>query len=122
GLGVGEKISLPGDATTKAIQNLWAQGLFSDVEIGYSRIQGNKIFLTVQIKERPRLSKFKFEGIKKAEADDLRDEVNLYREKILTDNLLVTTRKKVETYFIDKGFLNVEVNLKNEIDTNYANH
>jgi hypothetical protein len=46
GLTIGDKIKLPNDATiAKAIQNLWKQNLFANIEINESKIVGEKIFL-----------------------------------------------------------------------------
>ena len=94
---------VPGDKLTKASRILWQQGLFSDVQIRVKSIQGNSIFFTLYLEERPRLSKFKFEGIKRSEIDAIRDKIKLARGKIITENvmsltpkilLLVTLRKK----------------------------
>ena len=122
GLAVGETIEVPGPKISEAIQNLWDQGLFSTVDIRYQRIQGGKIFLEIYIKEQPRLSRYSFRGVSKSEADNIREEVNLYREKIVTKNLLMTTENTVKEFFIDKGFLNVDVNVVQKTDTLIANH
>ena len=68
GLKTGNTISIPGDDITKAIKKLWSHGLFGDVEITATKIVDDKIFLDINLKERPRLSKFLFNGVSKAEA------------------------------------------------------
>ena len=45
GLHFGSEIKIPGDAITKAIKRLYAQGLFSDVTISIDRVEDNKVFL-----------------------------------------------------------------------------
>src|ERR1035438_10316215 len=60
GLKVGQKLTIPGDKIANAIQNLWKQGLFSDVKILATNIQGNMIFLQLVLVERPKLSRFGF--------------------------------------------------------------
>ena len=60
GLEVGEKIKIPGDNITSAINKLWKQGLFSDVNITIEKIDGEVVFLNIDLKEHSRLSKFKF--------------------------------------------------------------
>lgn len=122
GLKVGEKITIPGDATAEAIRKLWKQKLFSEIEISAIKIQGNIIFLDLKIKEQPRMSRFSFEGVKKSEADNLREKINLYKEKIVTQNLLKTTETTVKEYFVDKGFLNAEVNVTQKTDTAFRDH
>ena len=78
-LEIGSKIEIPGDALTKASRILWEQGLFSDIQIKVSSKQGNTIFLTLYLEESPRLSKFKFQGIKKSEIDAIREKIKLSR-------------------------------------------
>ena len=111
GFAVGDKIMVPGETFSKAIDNLWKQGLFADVAIQYTKIQNGKIFLLVKLEERPRLSKFAFKGIRKSDADDIREKIKLIKGKVVTDNLLVQTKSTVLDFFIDKGFLDCSVNV-----------
>ncbi|MEA3444906.1 MAG: POTRA domain-containing protein, partial [Bacteroidota bacterium] len=122
GLRVGDKIMVPGDKLTKAITKLWDQGLFSDVQLYASKIVGNKIFLDFKLMERPRLSKFKFTGVKKHEADDLREQVRLVKGSQVTDNIINNTRHTIENFFIDNGFLNVNVDIRQVDDTSMVNN
>lgn len=117
GLTVGEEITIPGQEITDAVKRLWKQKLFSDVKIYANRIEGNLIFLEIYLEELPRLSKFAIKGTKKSEADHLRDEMNLTRGNIVTENLLITTKEKVLDYFIGKGFYNAEVSIDQYPDT-----
>jgi len=121
GITIGDKISLPGEKTGDAIKKLWKQGLFSDIKITVTKIQGDNIFLNYYLQERPRLSKFSFSGVKKSEADDLRDKIKLIKGKVVTDNLLITTKKKIKDYFTAKKYINAEVILSQEPDTTLRN-
>jgi len=121
GLYVGDKIKIPGDATPTAIKNLWKEGFFEDVKIVATKIQGKNIFLEIQVKERARLSKFQFKGVKKGEADDLREKLHLNRGKVVTENLIVTAKTLTLEHFIDKGFLNAKVVVAQEKDTSLLN-
>lgn len=121
GLKVGETIKAPGEGITKAIEKLWKQGLFSDVKILASKVIENRIFLEIQLMERPRLSKFAIKGVKKSEADDIRDRIHLVRGNQVTDNIIANTKINVREYFIDKGFYNVEVDISQLPDSNFVN-
>ena len=109
GLSVGEKIQVPGEATTEAIHKLWDQGLFSDVEITATKIVEDKIFIDIRLQERPRLSKYALRGVKKGDANDIRESIRLIKGKVVTENLIVSTENIIQNHFIDKGYLNVEV-------------
>lgn len=122
GLQVGETISIPGDKIGKAIDRLWKQGLFADVKITATRIIGNKIFLEIYLVERPRLSSFTFKGIKKGEADEIREKIKLVRGTQVTENTIKRATSTIKNYFVGKGFFNVEVNTNQNIDTTLLNH
>ena len=117
GLQVGDKIRLPGDKVSSAVENLWKQGMFEDVQIRVTRIQGNIAFLKIVLRERPRLDKFNFTGVKKGEADKLREEMKLVTGDVVTENLLRTSTNKVKGYYIDKGYTRVEVTPVTTLDS-----
>jgi len=121
GLKEGDKITVPGDATGIAIKKLWKQGLFSDVQISATKIEGDYIFLNFHFEERARLSKFSFPGMKKSDADDIRGKIRLSKGKPLTEHLLITTKAKVMDYYVDKGYLNTVVSLSQKPDTTLKN-
>ncbi len=122
GLTVGDMISVPGEEITKAIHNLWDQGLFENVKILATRTEGNIIFLNIDLQERPRMSSFSFDGIKKSEADNIRDKIKLTSGDVVTDNLLIRTQNTIKKYFTDKGYLDTEVKISQIRDTLRANH
>ncbi|MBJ59645.1 MAG: outer membrane protein assembly factor BamA [Flavobacteriales bacterium] len=121
-LEVGSKIMVPGDELTKASKILWQQGLFSNVQIKVKSIQSNTIFLTLFLEERPRLSKFKFNGLKRSEIDAIRDKIKLARGKIITENVIINTKNIIANHFKEKGFLNISTSINQEIDTITKNH
>ena len=122
GLSVGDKIKVPGDRITEAIRKLWDQGLFEDVAITATNIQGGLIFLSIDLKERPRVSKFSFDGLRKSEADDIRTKINLTRGDIANDHLFVKTKNIIKKHFGEKGFLNTEVEIEQTPDKNRENY
>ena len=117
GLQVGDNIKVPGDKLATAIDNLWKQGLFEDVNIRVTNIEAGKVFLDLELKSRPKMEKFRFNGIKKGDADKLRDELKISIGDIVTENLLTTTRNKIKSYYNDKGYTNVAVETELISDT-----
>ncbi|HKR06939.1 MAG TPA: outer membrane protein assembly factor BamA [Bacteroidia bacterium] len=111
GLAVGDKIKVPGEKISKAIENLWKQNLLADVKIEYTKIEGDNIFLNIAMTERPRLSKFSFTGVTKSEANKLREKINLVSGKIVNENLIKVTSYEVKEFFTDKGYLNATVKI-----------
>lgn len=121
GLEVGKEIKVPGDDISNAIKNLWGQELFTDIEISADKVQGELIFLTIKVEERPRLSKFRFKGVRKGKQESLREDIKLIRGRVITPNLINNTKKTVRNYFVDKGYFNAEVDIIEEPDSSLKN-
>ena len=117
GLKRGGKLAIPSDKISKAISNLWEQGLFSEVAIYKEKTQGNNLFLRIKLKESPRMSRYSFSGVSKSEADQLRDDLDLYSGKIITEALKVKVKKISKNYFIGKGFLKAQASIITSNDT-----
>ena len=113
-LKINQKIKIPGSEISSAINKLWQQNLFSEIEIEYDEINEDSISLNIVLKEYPRLSKFKFIGnISKSNISTLKDDLKLARGKILTQNLIKNSINKIKKFYTDKGFLKIDV--KHEI-------
>lgn len=117
GLQVGDKITIPGERISRAIHNLWEQKLFSDVRVEAAEIRGRTIFLHIVVVEKPRLSRFKFNGVSKNEADKLREEIELVKGQQVNDAVLANTRHSIQRYYSDKGFLKATAVMVLEPDT-----
>jgi outer membrane protein insertion porin family len=121
GLKVGDKIKVPGDRFRNAIKKLLDQGLFEYVNISATDVRDNLIFLNIDLRERPRLSKFSFNGVKKAEADNIREEIAIVRGDVVTDNLITTSRNRIINFFTKKGYLDADVEITQTADTTRDN-
>jgi outer membrane protein insertion porin family len=122
GLNVGEKVTIPGEEISQAIKKLWDQGLFENIGIYITDIQGETVFLELRLTERPRMSRFSLKGINKTEADNLREKINITRGDVVTESMLMKTRHLIKEHFRDKGFLDAEVEMKLTPDTTRANN
>lgn len=121
GLRVGSQITVPGDDIASAIRKIWEQGMFEDVAINATNMVGGRIFLQIVVQERPRVSRFSFNGIKKSEADDIRNRINLSRGDIATNHLETKTRRIIEEFYAEKGYYNAVVDIQQTPDTTRDN-
>lgn len=117
GLTPGKMITVPGDDITKVVKKFWQQGLFSDVKVTASKIEDGKIWLDIYLKERPRLSAIKINGIKKSETEDLMKKLNIRTGSQVTDDVLNNIRRIIREHYTEKGFLNTEIKIKEIADT-----
>lgn len=111
GLSVGDTISIPGEEITNAVKRFWKQGLFSDVKIYATKIEDGKVWLNIDLKPQPRISKINYQGLKKGEIEDLVKKLNLSEGNQITPNIIDRIKTITKNYLEEKGFLNSEVNV-----------
>ena len=109
GLAVGDKIEIPGDQITKSLKRFWKQGLFSDIKFKATKIVGDKIWLEIALKQRPRVSEIVYNGLKKTEQEDLEVKVGIKQGGQMTPDLADRAKKIVTKYLEEKGFYHTEV-------------
>ena len=111
GLKVGDKIRLPGEVTGSSVRKLMDSGLLDDVEMFATPTGDGKVSLLYRARERPRLYRVSFMGIKKGEQDNLKEKIKLNLGKIVSNTITKNTQLAVRKYFIDKGYLNTKVKI-----------
>jgi len=116
GLKEGDEIQIPGERISTAIKNLWDQRLFNDINIYLAEVRGKEAFLYIEISEVPRLSFFKFDGVSKSEADNIKDDIKIVRGMPVNENLLSNIKYLTEKHFVEKGFLNANVTVEQNVD------
>lgn len=117
GLKVGDNITIPGEAVPGAIKKLWNQGIIGDISIYANKVEGGKVYLTIELSERPRLTKFDIVGVNRTQESELSDKIELIKGRVVTDALIKNTELTIRKHFVDKGYLNTEVNIKQVSDT-----
>ncbi len=121
GLYMGDTISVPGDDISSAINKLWDQGLFSDVKITASNIEGDDIYLDIYLQELPRISNIEITGVKSSEEKDIRELIKLRVGGQATENVLENAKRQIKNHFKDKAFLNASIDIHQQNDTAMAN-
>ncbi|MEM7656536.1 MAG: POTRA domain-containing protein, partial [Bacteroidota bacterium] len=116
GLVVGQTVTVPGYQISDVIKRLWNENIFSDISIRADNVVGDKIFLVIEVKERPRISQFSFQGISKSQADDLREKINFIRGTILTESKQQSAKRIIRNFYVEKGFYDVSADIQEEPD------
>ncbi len=120
----GDKINIPSQETSKAIKSLMKLQLFEDVQILVDSIVDESfVYLTMELIERPTLSRFTYTGVKKSIHEELNDIVNgiINKEGIVTEDQKNLVKKKLEEFYIEKGRLNANVEVKEKKDPSRDN-
>ncbi len=125
GLKVGDKIRVGagGTAIPRAIKSLMRLRLFTDVQVYIQKTIGDIVFLELKVKERARLSKYSYKGVKKSYHDDLNDGLAniLLKGGIVTENIKVSARTVIEDFYKEKGYLDVDVKVLEKTDEGISN-
>jgi outer membrane protein insertion porin family len=122
GLQRGDKIKVPGDAVATAIRKIMDQGILEEVEIFASKVEGDKIWLQIVLKERPRLFAINYIGIRKGEQESLSEKVKTYKGKIITETLKKNLELAIRKYYQEKGRLNIKTKSTIRVDTLRGNN
>lgn len=121
GLSVGQHISLPGNEITEAVKRYWNHGLFSDVQISADSLVGNKVYLHIALKPRPRVSQINYIGLKKTEREDMEQKLGILKGGQITPNMIDRAKILAKKYFDDKGFKNADINIQQREDVSGKN-
>lgn len=121
GLRVGQQITIPGEEISAIINKLWKLSLFSNVSFYITRIEGDKIFLELNIEELPVVSEVKILGIKESKAETLMEETDLKKGKKITESFVTNTRNYIINKYKKQGYLNTKVAISTVPDTTESN-
>ena len=122
GLNVGDRIKVPGEEVTTAIKRYWKHGLFSDVSIVADSIVDEKIYLGINLKQRPRASQINVNGVKKTERDDIQAKIGIIKGNQVTPNMIDRARQVIRKYYDAKGYKNADIEIIQRPDVNQTNH
>lgn len=121
GLEVGQEISLPGKEITEAVKRYWKNGLFSEVAVSADSLIGNQVYLTIHLKQRPRITDIRYYGVKKSERTDLEEKLGMMKGSQITPNMKDRAKILAGKYFDDKGFKNAEIEINETPDVTNDN-
>ena len=121
GLAMGDTVTIPGEELQTIVKRLFMQRFFSDVGVYVDSLINDKAYININIVERPRVSQWKYEGVKKGEQTDIEEKVRLRRGSELSDYVIKSSSDLIKEYYVEKGFLNAEVTATHQEDTTIKN-
>ena len=130
GMQKGMELTVPGDDVSGIVRRLWLQRYFEDVALVIDHLSDNadSAYFKIVIKERPRVSRWTFSGVKQGDKKELQDRLNLRRGGEFSEYVEKTASDIIKRFYAEKGFLNATVNaevqkdsiVKNAIRVNFA--
>ena len=113
GLRVGKELTT--DDIQKAVKNLWALKLFSDINVLVEKQTYQGLDLVIKLKEFPRLDGWVIEGNDKLKKKEVDKELQFYKGMVLTPFRIYKGRRNLLNKYREEGHLLAKV----EIDTLY---
>ena len=117
GLSIGDKIKIPGEPITNAVKNLWRQGIIGNVSVEVTKVEDGKVFLTLILIERPRLTKFEISGLNQTHEKEILEKIDLIRGRVVTDAVVKNAKLTIKKYLYEKGYLGTRVAIAQRADT-----
>ncbi|MBR6465981.1 MAG: BamA/TamA family outer membrane protein, partial [Bacteroidales bacterium] len=118
GINKGDKITIPSIELSDILKRVWAQRYFSDAGFYIDSLSAARdtVWLGLRLSERPRVSRWLFNGIRNGQKQDLNERLKLKRGSELSDYIIESSTNIIKKYFHEKGFLKCQVKVLQEED------
>lgn len=110
----GEKIIIPGEDISKAIQRLFRSGLFSDVQVLITERTAIGVKLLIRVTEQPKLLRLTITGIKRSQRRDLEGLIRFVRGEAVTDAKIKQAINTINRFYREKGLWDTKVDVRKE--------
>ena len=119
GLRAGMQVTVPGDDITNIVNRLWAQRYFEDVAVYVDSLNTARdtAWFKVTVRERPRVSRWTYSGVRSGERKDLQERLNLRPSREFSDYVRSTAVDIIKRYYKEKGYLQCQVDVQVQKDT-----
>ncbi len=119
GMQKGLEVTVPGEDISNIVKRLWMQRFFEDVaiEIDHVTADGDSAYFKIKIKERPRVSRWTYSGVRSGEKKDLQERLNLRRGGEFSEYVDKTSSDIIKRFYAEKGFLQCDVKAEVQKDT-----
>ena len=119
GLRPGMSVTVPGEEITGIVERLVAQRYFEDIAVvlDSENAARDTAWFKIVIKERPRVSRWTYTGVKSGEKKDIQERLNLRPGREFSDYVKSTSVDIIKRYYKEKGYLKVDVDVDVQKDT-----
>ena len=115
----GMEVTVPSEELSNVVNRLWMQRFFEDVAVVIDSITPTRdtAYFKIAIIERPRVSRWTFSGVRSGEEKELLERLNFRRGSEFSEYIAKTSTDIIKRYYKEKGFNNVEVDVRTKRDT-----
>jgi outer membrane protein insertion porin family len=119
GLQAGMEVTVPGEDMTNIVTRLVAQRYFEDVAVVVDSLCPSRdtAWFKIVVRERPRVSRWNFTGVKTNERKELQERLNLRAGREYSEYVKNASVDIIKRYFKEKGYIKVNVDVDVQRDT-----
>ncbi len=116
GLNKNEQVEIPGQKISNAVKKLWESDNFSEVEVYVESIEGDQIVLRFSLQDLKDLGEVNItgKGIGKSKREKIIKDNDLKPGKKITNNLISTLKYKIPQEYVNKGFSDARIRIKDK--------
>lgn len=89
--------------------------------IAVDKVAGDKAWLSINLRQQPRISEINYIGVKKGEKSDLENALQLMKGNQITQNIVNRAEEIIRKYYSNKGFGNAVVKIDVVDDLSHPN-
>lgn len=118
-LGKGQTITIPSDDVRRATNRIWGQNIFSDVDIVVDKISTQTdgkdgIYLTIKVKELPRIDTVTFTGNKNVSNADIQKLIPFYKNDFARPWTVDNVKRLIKELYAKEGYQYADVVVSSE--------
>ncbi len=119
GLRKGMEVTVPSEELSQILTRLWHQKYFENVSVEIDSLSAasDTAYFKIGIKERPRISRWSYTGVRSGEKKELDERVKMKRGDEFSDYVAKTSSDIIKRYYKEKGYLNVKVDVQTSRDS-----
>lgn len=119
----GQTISVPSEDIRRASNRVWQQNIFSDVEIIVDKIVSQPdgkdgIFLTIKVKELPRIDSVTFSGNKNVSNAEILKLIPFYKNDFARPWIVDNVKRQIKELYAKEGYQYAQVEVRTETLSN----
>ncbi len=123
GIFVGDTITIPGAYISSALTQLMTVRRYAYADIAAEVVDGDRVNLEIILTSMPKVSEWRFEGIRKGIASTLKDkdhmDLRVGNRATLSGYDITRHTNYIKNHFKEKGFRNTTVEVRTETDERY---
>ena len=112
--GLREGKTVTWEDVNRAVKQLWALGIFSDIQVVVDGKNSDGVFMSIHVEEFPKLERVAITGNKKLKRDELDKELAFFRGQVISPGQMAKAKKQLLALYAEKGYTLATIQMDTE--------